>query len=365
MIVVFVVFLVLIKKQQQPSPIESRSSLENKNSIIGQNKGIDVGTIQQIFPSRVIVTKDLVPTWIVGVPLIPFTSPLANVDDFKGELPNFYMYKRQYLSPLTNQGTCGACWAFASCFVLADVVSRNTNGVIIEPLSVQQVLECYKPDGCSGGSPEKLCQWIEDTGAQITIQEHNPYRSSGGTYSAKCKAVLPKWTTVGIMKGSVKSIAQFQPEDNYDQSIINDNVDRMKKVIISSGPIYAAITVYDDLFNFTGLDVYKRHRKATQVGGHAIEIIGFCNKGVDSRKGFESAYWICRHSWVDGWPLSSKLQGYFAIEMGTNMCGIESRCGQAQPILKTYITKKEQTAIDTKNDDLVWTDIKSYIASAN
>ena len=104
----------------------------------------------------------------------------------------------------------------------------------------------------------------------------------------------------------------------------------MKLELINAGPFYAAINVYKDFLKFSGQGIY-RSNKGKEIGGHAIEIIGYCDKNVDNRPGYRSAYWICRNSWGDNWPLEIKDKGYFALPMGENFCGVESRCGPFLP----------------------------------
>lgn len=133
----------------------------------------------------------------------------------------------------------------------------------------------------------------------------------------------------------------------------------MKRALYETGPFYCAMSVYDDLFDFTGLEIYRKSKNASLIGGHAIEIIGYCEKGIDKRRGFkDSGYWICRNSWGKDWPTQTELDGYFMIEMGSNMCGIESRCGYADAEL---IGVYDPDAKEMTLDEMRYTNYDEYI----
>ena len=69
----------------------------------------------------------------------------------------------------------------------------------------------------------------------------------------------------------------------------------MKMQLYTQGPFVGSISIYRDFLNFKGDSVYKKNSNDF-IGGHAIEIIGWCNPGIDLRKGFEDGYWICKNN---------------------------------------------------------------------
>ena len=92
--------------------------------------------------------------------------------------------------------------------------------------------------------------------------------------------------------------------------------------------MYAAIEAYDDLVAWDGDGIYM-NKTGSSLGGHAIEIIGWCDKDSRSQYNRTGGYWICRNSWGTLWAPKFTYPGYFAIAMGQNECGIESRAGGA------------------------------------
>ena len=264
--------------------------------------------------------RNPVRTWIVNVPLTPFRAPLKRLPPV--DIPHSLIHPS--ITAVRNQGDCGSCWAFAICDSLSDRIyhrtKRSGRGAKLT-LSPQHLLNCYDPTGCEGGSPEECVIWMAKTKFRVTTASRIPYKASsgGGSGIRACTSS----GIVGVGENSVISIVEFIPEVAYDHAILKQNILNMKRELVLGGPIYSAISVYDDLFRFTGDGVYEHDPKSTIIGGHAIEIIGYVG----------NQYWICKNSWGKEWPRQSKTPGYFKVKMGVNMCGIESRCGTAEPIL--------------------------------
>jgi hypothetical protein len=309
---------------------------EGRKDIIGKAKVVHVMNLRPVFPN-IVPFRDHVHTWIVNVPLTPFRAPLIKLPPLEdGELPPFLLYKMEYLTPIRNQGDCGSCFIFATCDMLSDRATIQSGGLFKHNLSVQQVLSCFATDGCDGGSPEELCFWLSDSRKRLVTEKKFPYKQGkGGEVTKKCPTFEDEGYQVGIVFDSVFSIVEFIPETDYDEKILESNILNMKLELYEGGPFYCAMTVYDDFFEYTGLKPYKPSKHATIVGGHAIEVIGYCEKGKDPRKDFKNTgYWVCRNSWGDGsWPTQTTLDGFFTIVMGSNICGIESRCGYSTPMV--------------------------------
>jgi hypothetical protein len=291
---------------------------------------IDSGVVHVIFSSD---NK----TPIAKVPLRAFKSPMLKyifVDSF----PAFFRYKNEFLQQDTDQGLCGSCWVFSVASVLADKVSLYSNGVIKKRLSVQQLLSCYPNDkkGCEGDSPDDLALWLDKNRTQIKTEGDYPYeQKSSIIVQTECPI---QFSGVKVLPKSVRTITTFVDEKPYpsltsvEKSTIAENVKRMKQELLTKGPIYSAISVRQNFYEYDGNSVYTTNVDSQNaIGGHSIEIIGYCEKGLDHR-GLNlnsSGYWICKNYWSN-WPLKTQ-NGLFALEMGINNCGIESRCGTLEP----------------------------------
>lgn len=348
-----IVILIYIYRKKFNQTTELYSNSE-KFPIIGSvaTNRIDV---RPKYPNLAVPFRKHLHIWDTKVPLSPFRMPLIKLPSFEGDMPDFLLYKPELLTRVINQGNCGACWAFMVADVLADRLMVLTGGLFNHNLSTQQLMACQNRDGCNGGSPEEAMVWLARSRTRLMLESKYPYQqSSGGYVDTKCI----KRGVVGVQIGSVKSLAQFIPEDDPDPQILRQNILNMKRELLERGPFYCAMTVYEDFMSYSGTEVYSK-KSSYIMGGHAIEIIGYCNAGVDPRNGFEKAYWICKSSWGDDWPLESKIKGYFTIEMGKNMCGIESRAGIATPELFTTLSFENAKPITELRYDNIMTYLKN------
>lgn len=85
---------------------------------------------------------------------------------------------------------------------------------------------------------------------------------------------------------------------------VKQDLEVMKSTLASGFPIVIGFSVYDsfesDEVASTGI-VPMPSPKESMVGGHAVAIVGYDDKG-----------WIVRNSWGDGWG----MKGYFSIPYG-------------------------------------------------
>lgn len=277
--------------------------------------------------------------YIVNTPLeklkLPVTTEmrqLAKRNKLDMNLSPIFIYNPKYFCPVQDQGQCGACWAF----VIASMLSDQITTAIIKfgkPLSVQELLTCYpNTDGCEGAVPEDVLLWLEKSQLGISVSDQ---------YIPVDRGECLKYENNGITvaKNSVVTLCTYIEEENTVKysKILEDNIYNMKTHIMSYGPIYSVISIYSDFIHFDGNSVYIK-KSNRFIGGHAVEIIGWCDPGIDKRKGYDMGYWVCKNSWGTQWSHNFTFPGYFAIRMGTNECGIESRTGGAYPNVE-YITR--------------------------
>jgi C1A family cysteine protease len=75
--------------------------------------------------------------------------------------------EKDAITPVKDQGSCGSCWAVSA----VENVETMTHlaGKPLEPLSVQEVLECDKYDNaCYGGFPSKAFKYMIESGGIST-----------------------------------------------------------------------------------------------------------------------------------------------------------------------------------------------------
>jgi hypothetical protein len=96
-------------------------------------------------------------------------------------------------------------------------------------------------------------------------------------------------------------------------SIYGGDEYNIRHSIFGWGPVCTAMEIYPDFYQFDPkTTIYEWDGIGIQVGGHAIEIIGW---GEEKDK----KYWIIKNSWGKDWG----LDGYFKMIRGNNNCKIE------------------------------------------
>ncbi|KAH6928792.1 hypothetical protein HPB50_019524 [Hyalomma asiaticum] len=91
-------------------------------------------------------------------------------------IPESVDWRSTLVSPVKDQGTCGACWAFSAVAAIEGQHARKT-GHLVE-LSVQDLVDCcgrdYWNGGCTGGLMDNAFRCVRDRGG-IDTAESYPY----------------------------------------------------------------------------------------------------------------------------------------------------------------------------------------------
>ncbi len=206
---------------------------------------------------------------------------------------------RPLCTPITNQGACGDCWAFAA-------VGTFECGIKIRDGVTKDISEAYLTncdndsgfDGCNGGWCP-LNYWMAPRGA--VYESDCPWTTSlaNGT-TGTCAGPYPFHETIDTFS--------VVANESLSDSIPPDS--NMKKDIYNYGPIWVTIDASSGAFgSYTG-GIF------TGTGGitdHAVVLVGW----VDSASVPGGGYWILRNSWGAGWGMS----GYMYISYGSATIG--------------------------------------------
>lgn len=276
---------------------------------------------------------------IYNIPLVPLKSPLYRFPDPMKPVPPFHCYNPDALCKVRDQGDTSFCWAYTICALLSDMISIRVG--FKRWLSVADLTSCMPfQDNVNGGAaPETALGWMAATSFKLSASDDiMPVGSR-----SYCTVNSDRSVGVQVVPSSIVAVAEFIPSTQYEALSgenalkLAANIYNMKRYLVEVGPLYAAIEIYGGLRLFFGDRVYTR-TSAAFFGGHAVVIIGYCDHGVDTREGYnEYGYWICRNSWGPTWSAQYDFPGYFAIRMGTNEVGIESRVGGAMPDLASNL----------------------------
>jgi len=317
---------------------------------------------------KIIGLTPVYPKSVKKKPIIntPIVDIRASMKEFKYEaLPNFFCYNFDVLTPVRDQGSiCGSCWAFVTAGIMSDKISIYKNRPVV--MSPQGLLECYgdPKDACKGSAPEDVFEWMEETNYKLPFEFNLHYKQRRSSkVKGKCPTNLPG---INVQPGSLHRLTDSLPIKAFidgsrismdkatqeEKNILNQNILNMKHELVQSGPFFATIIMYEDLSSYIPTKAYTSNFAGLPVGGHAIEIVGYCDQGVDPRDGFKEGYWICKNTWGPLWPSKSEIPGYFAVLKGANMCGIESRCGTINPNI----------TMGTLDPDVAYTNFTKYAA---
>ncbi|EGG17589.1 hypothetical protein DFA_08585 [Cavenderia fasciculata] len=207
-----------------------------------------------------------------------------------------------------NQEQCGSCWAFSSSEALSDRLCIASKGQVNVTLSPQALVACddIGNQGCNGGVPQLAWEYMEWKG--LPTFECYPYTAGNGT-DGTCQRQCAD--------GSAMTYYRAKP---FSMTTCN-SVACIQNEIITYGPVVGTMMVYQDFMSYSS-GVYVYDGTAELLGGHAIEIVGW---GTDATSKLD--YWIVKNSWSAAW---GGLDGYFWIQRGTNMCGIDHDASASQ-----------------------------------
>jgi hypothetical protein len=175
------------------------------------------------------------------------------------------------------------------------------------------MIDCSVNDGdngCSKGYITNTFGYLQRNSNQVRSLASYPYIAQAGT----CR-----FSTTSAAGGVIFSTLRYQ--------LLPNNANAIQQALYTYGPLWVtlfvgdpSISAYQNIYSifssYTG-GVLKFTGCPTELTttNHAVVIVGY---GVDANTGLQ--YWKVRNSWGVNWG----EQGYFLIQRGVNMCGIES-----------------------------------------
>ena len=213
------------------------------------------------------------------------------------------------IKQITNQQSCGSCWAMASSAVLADRTCIYTNGNVDLALSPQFMINCFpNQDGCDGGKSAGAWQNLMEVG---TVPDKCvSFKAEDGICTGSCDdgSSMPKAT-------KAKNI--YSPWGGTDK----ERVEAIQREIMEHGPVSACFRVFTD-WKPQHWSIYHRSPTAVLEDGHCVRIIGW---GTE----YDEDYWLIANSHGKGF----KDGGVFKMSRGNNECNIEEEVFASEPLL--------------------------------
>ncbi|KAJ6224291.1 hypothetical protein RDWZM_002836 [Blomia tropicalis] len=198
------------------------------------------------------------------------------------------------VTPIKNQGDCGACYAFSAVASMEGQHALKTGKLV--SLSEQNIIDCSIPDGnnaCYGGLMDNAFQYvIENKG--IDTESSYPYFYDFGP----CKF---KRNSVGA---TIKSYTEVKKGSEL----------ALQTAVANVGPISVAIDGSQNSFIFYKSGVYNEPKCSSKFLCHALAVVGYGTlNGVE--------YWKVKNSFGTKWG----EKGYILMSRNkNNQCGIAS-----------------------------------------
>ncbi len=190
---------------------------------------------------------------------------------------------KNYVTPVRDQGSCGACVSFATCAVLESrsLIATGKPGVDLD-LSEAHLFFCGTKNACAvGWTYEPAMAFAKKNG--VGKEADFPYTPG----NQACRAIDPV-VKVKTYTGWASTMA--------------------RKQALTRGPVVGGLQVFGDFYAYAG-GVYQ-HVGGDFVGWHAVAIVGYDDV---------AGCWIAKNSWGTGW---GEL-GFFRIAYGD--CGIDNK----------------------------------------
>lgn len=205
---------------------------------------------------------------------------------------------RGAVTPVKNQGQCGACWTFSATGGL-EGAGKLTTGDLVS-LSEQEILDCSESQGCGGGNMAIAFSFAKTH--TITVEENYPYTAQEGT----CKQ--ESWT-YGLMVHCVEGYRSVSQSASALMSAVNQQ------------PVSVAVSVNLAFSSYkSGVFTADCPTKLN----HAVLLVGFGTEGGNT-------YWLVKNSWGTRWGESGYIRLARDATSKLGKCGIQTQ--SSYPVL--------------------------------
>ncbi len=252
----------------------------DNNGIIIRDSGALLGTVLDYRPAE----KDL------KILTFPKVDPKA--------LPEKFDWREQSLDvPVSDQGNCGSCWAFALVGIAERLVAAK-DGVVVK-FSEQWVLDCNPKNwNCNGGwNPYEMFIGADYCGEEgLVLGAVLPYAE----VELSCECGNPRTNPYA-----------FSYEGTIDEGLpFDEKVAAIKQAIMNFGPVWTTVHAGTTPFLAYSGGVFN-YKPASGGIDHAVVI-----EGWDDTRG-TNGVWILRNSWSNLWG----DDGYMYIEYDSSLVG--------------------------------------------
>ncbi|MBC7427802.1 MAG: hypothetical protein H7336_04260 [Bacteriovorax sp.] len=186
---------------------------------------------------------------------------------------------QNWLSPISNQGNCGSCVAFAAIAVLEGQYAITNNLSWLKPQFSQQMLfDCGQGSCDIGWMPDWASYRLRAAG--VADLSCAPYFLGSTGKNGMCSENY----CANQSSRTIKISRVSTPSTHWSGS------DKKVKAALKKGPLLTTLNAREDFLYYKG-GVYKT-KNSKKVGGHAVALVGF-----DDVK----EAWLIKNSWGEDW----------------------------------------------------------------
>jgi cathepsin X len=249
---------------------------------------------------------------------------------------------KSYLTKMLNQHIphyCGSCWAHGAMSALADriKIDRDAQAPDIN-LSIQYILNCGSnvAGSCHGGWSSGVYELIKQKGYVPYDTCQTYVACSADSEEGFCSSVDTSCSPVNTcrtcntfsgMGGKCVEVYPFPNATVAEYGTLSLDTDAIMAEVFARGPVAANVNA-DPIREYDG-SVFS-DESASKGTDHVVSIVGWETNADTGVKN-----WIVRNSWGEYWG----NMGFFKIEMGKNLLGIESNIAWATPGSYSLVNK--------------------------
>lgn len=152
-----------------------------------------------------------------------------------------YRHGKNWITPITDQGACGSCWAFAATGATEAMVNVYFNQILNLDLSEQEILSCSGGGTCGGGYPSTALDFIKNTG----IVDEATFVYNGTDQPCENKS------------SSSGELIKISGRLNYGYSEFPKEEDILKKMLINYGPLSGGLLDWSHAMVLVGYKIVK------------------------------------------------------------------------------------------------------------
>lgn len=250
---------------------------------------------------------------------------------------------QNWITPISNQGNCGSCVAFASVAVLEGQYTIDSKlSWLKAQFSPQMLFDCGKGSCRVGWLPEWAAYQLKSGGTVDLACA--PYLSGATGENGLCQENYCENQEDRTIR--IKSIST--PSTRFGGS------DKKVKAALKLGPLLTTMNAREDFLYYKG-GIYKA-MTSKKAGGHAVAIIGF----DDDKKA-----WLIKNSWGEDWGESGYAWVAYSDKSGIGNLtwkfevGVNEQKQLAFKELPQYLSGKVNLEINTTSEQNVRLEVKS------